>query len=445
VTISKSKPRPSLLSRLPDASHYCIAYSGGLDSHVLLHALTAGAGDHGARITAVHVDHGLQQQSGDWAVHCRDVCTELGVPFEVLHIDARSRPGESPEAAARRARYQALADWLPKDAVLLTAQHLDDQAETLLLQLFRGAGPRGLAAMPVEAPLGAGRLVRPLLERSRSEILEYASRHRLRWVEDPSNSDTRYDRNLLRRQLLPSIRQRWRGVDKVLARAAALQADQAELATALAGIDLAGCSVVRQPAQLDGKALRRLVRSRQRNLLRHWIDANHLPLPAQVIIDRIIDTVLSARPDASPIVHWPGAEVRRYRQRLYIMSPRPAVDPRQRFTWNLHQPLPLAGGLLSAAPTTGGGVRVPQNTPLQVGFRQGGEVLQPTGRAGHHALKKLFQEWQVPEWERARVPLLFSDSALIAVAGFCVCEGFQAMAGEQGFELHWQPASAGDR
>lgn len=439
MSISKSEPLTLLLNRLADAPHYCVAYSGGVDSHVLLHAMIARAAAAGARLTAVHVDHRLQQQSGDWAVHCRDVCAELGVGFELLHVDARPQPGESPEAAARHARYQALAGWLPADAVLLTAQHRDDQAETLLLQLFRGAGPRGLAAMPDAAPLGNGRLLRPLLGATRAAILAYARHHRLRWVEDPSNSDTRYARNLLRRQLLPSIRQHWPGIDRVLARAAALQADQAELAAALAAIDLAHCTIAAHPAHLDAAALGTLDRARQRNLLRHWIDGKRLPLPALAVIDEIIDTAVAARLDATPLVRWPGAEVRRYRRRLYLSPPLEAFDAAQRFTWNLAETLELPGsGTLQAHAVTGRGLRIPPGNRLQARFRQGGERLQPAGRAGRHAVKKLFQEWQVPVWERARVPLLFSDGALVAVAGYCIAQGFEAAPGEPGYEVHWQ-------
>ena len=443
MTISKSEPVTSFLTGLPGAAHYCVAYSGGLDSHVLLHAMAARAGINGTPLTAVHVDHGLQQASGDWAVHCRDVCRELDVPMTLLHVDARARPGESPEAAARHARYSALAEWLPTDAVLLTAQHREDQAETFLLQLFRGAGPRGLAAMPTQATFGNGCLVRPLLACSRADILAYAQRHRLRWVEDPSNTDTRYDRNLLRRTLLPAIRQRWPGLDRVLARAAALQADQAQLATALAGIDLAQAE--RRTGQLDADTLDTLDRARQRNLLRHWIEINRLPLPAHAVIEQIIDSVLAAGSDADPLVSWPGGEVRRYDGLLYAMPPQPPPGNTQRSTWNLPDPLALpAGGTLSATPVTGRGLRASGHDWLEVGFRRGGEILQPAGRAGHHALKKLFQEWRVPPWQRPDVPLLFRDGVLVAVAGYCVSEGHQAGEGEPGYDLLWKRADEPD-
>jgi len=438
VSISKSEVGlESLLNRLPAAPHYCIAYSGGVDSHVLLHFLASRIDRLQAVLTAVHVDHRLQPQSGDWAKHCRAVCAQLGVPFDVLQVDGRSVAGESPEAAARRVRYQALADWLPADAVMLTGQHREDQAETLVLQLFRGAGPRGLAAMPSVAAFGAGRLARPLLAISRGDILAYAHAQRLRWVEDPSNADTRYDRNLLRHQLMPLVRRRWRGIDGVLARAAALQAEQAELAAALAQIDLDSCGTGDLSDRLSLARLTRLSDARQRNLLRYWIETNGLPVPSQAVLQQILDSVVPARSDANPRLQWPGAELRRYHGRLYVMPPLPPVDAGLRIRWNINETLALPEGSLAARATTGGGVRAAADMRLEIGFRRGGEVLQPAGRREHHALKKLFQEWQVPVWERAFVPLVFSGGELIAVAGFCVCDGFQATPGERGYDLHW--------
>ena len=210
-----SSPKSKLqhaLQKLPPAPQYHVAFSGGVDSHVLLHLLASQRETLPGSLGAVHVNHHIQQHAGDWEVHCRSVCEELDIPCHFLRVDGKARRGESPEAAARTARYRALADWLPADAVLLTGQHRDDQAETLLLQLLRGAGPRGLAAMPVVTELGNGRLVRPLLALRRADILDYAHQHRLRWVEDPSNADTRYDRNLLRHRVMPLLQQHWRRV-----------------------------------------------------------------------------------------------------------------------------------------------------------------------------------------------------------------------------------------
>lgn len=438
MSISKSEPPlASLLSRLPAASCCCVAFSGGLDSHVLLHILASADALPGGTLAAVHVDHGIHARSGEWADHCRAVCDALGVPIDVLRVDGSGSAGESPEAAARAARYRALAEWLPRDGLLLTAQHRDDQAETVLLQLFRGAGPRGLAAMPAVTGFGAGRLARPLLGHSRAAILDYARAHDLRWIEDPSNTDTRYDRNLLRHRLMPVLRERWRGLARVLARAAALQADQARLADALAQIDVERCAVHRQPGQLNCTPLTELDSARQRNLLRYWIETNGLALPSRAVLEQIRDSVLAAQADAMPCLRWPGAELRRYGDRLYLMPPQIPPDSARRLAWNVNEALELPGGTLSAVAVAGRGLRVSADTMLEVRFRRGGERIQPAGRREHHALKKLFQDWRVPPWQRTQVPLVYRDDRLIAVAGFCVCEGFQSRPGETGYELRW--------
>ena len=442
MSSSKNKLRTaSVLEKLPLASHYVVAFSGGVDSHVLLHLLATQRDALSGTLSAVHVDHQIQTGSGDWEVHCRAVCEDLEIPCHCLRVDGRPRRGESPEAAARSARYRALADWLPTAAVLLTAQHRDDQAETLLLQLLRGAGPKGLAAMPENSALGAGRLLRPLLDCSRAQIIDYARQQGLRWVEDPSNSDTRYARNLLRQRVLPELHQHWPGLSKTLARAAAHQADQAELADALAEQDHVTCTEAVTGNCLSVSALHSLSAARQRNLLRYWIHTQRLPAPTQVVLERIRTEMLTQRADASPCVEWPGAELHRYRDQLFVMPPLPAHDSSARHAWNGTDEVWLeqAGGALGVTPARGAGLRQSiAEFGLEIRFRQGGEQLQPAGRKHHHALKKLFQEWQVPDWERARIPLLYQHETLLAVAGYCVAEGFQARSDESGLLLHWR-------
>jgi len=441
-TVSSSKSKLSsghLLQKLPRAPEYWVAFSGGVDSHVLLQLLAEARRQLPGPLAAVHVNHQIQQQSGDWEIHCRSACDELQVPFHLLRVQGRARAGESPEAAARTARYRALAEWLPTHAVLTTAQHLDDQAETLLLQLLRGAGPRGLAAMPENSALGRGRLLRPLLETSRKAIVSYAREHRLRWIEDPSNTDTRYDRNLLRQRIIPELQQHWPGLSKVLARAASHQADQLELAQALAVLDYPACCRS-DSSRLSVSALHCLSPARQRNLLRYWLERAGLPLPSRVLLERIRAEMLAGRQDASPLVHWPGAEVRRFRDGLYCMTPLPSHDPTRRYRWDFRAPLSLdhAGGTLSATAVTGGGLRIDdRDGTMDIRFRRGGETLQPAGRRHRHRLKKLFQEWGVPDWERDRVPLVYSNGALIAVAGFCICAGCLAAAEQTGLDLRW--------
>ncbi len=435
------------LATLPAARRYVVAYSGGLDSHVLLHAMTTlrpqlpvGTGG----VVALHVDHGLQEQSAAWATHCQTVCAGLDVPCEVLSVDARPLQGEGPEAAAREARYQALAQWLCPGDCLLTAHHQDDQAETLLLQLMRGAGPRGLAAMPLHSPLGRAMLARPLLELSRQALEGYARAHGLSWVDDPSNRHTHLDRNFLRHEILPRLQQRWPSLHRTLARGAGHQGEAAALLDSLGRQDLAGLGVTEAKSCVPVAGLGQLEPVRQRNLLRSWLYGLGLPMPSQTVLERVRTEMLTPREDAMPLVHWTGAEVRRYRGQLYAMPPLAEHDPARSLAWaDTASPLPLesAGGVLSARAVQGEGLRAAAlaEAGCRVAFRRGGEHCRPSGRGHRHSLKKLFQEQGIPPWQRDRLPLIFIGSELAAVANLWVCEPFQALPGEAGLCIDWQP------
>ncbi|HSJ49491.1 MAG TPA: tRNA lysidine(34) synthetase TilS [Gammaproteobacteria bacterium] len=429
-----------LLARLnthENATACWIAFSGGMDSHALLHAIASRRGELTMPLGAMHVDHGLHGHSPAWAEHCRQVCAELGVDFVLLSGDARPTPGESPEAAARNLRYGLLRDWLPVNALLLSAHHQDDQAETLLLQLLRGAGPKGLSAMPASVPLGQGTLLRPLLDYGRDDLRAYARDQGLEWLEDPSNADTRLDRNFLRRYLLPELKTRWPGTARVLARSAELCAEAAELQEQVAQQDLAGAAGAR-PGTLSVAALGRLPEPRRRNLLRHWLQTMGFSLPSRVVLGRILAEVLAARADAEPCVHWPGCEVRRYRDELFALAPLASPPTGAAQDWAPGEVLAVAGGTLCADTATGQGLRLTPGTRLQVRFRQGGEQLRLTGRAHHHALKQLLQESGVPPWERERLPLLYLGEELVAVADLWVAAGHQAGPGEPGWKIHWR-------
>lgn len=440
MSSSKNNPFDAAVAALPDAaSRYIVAYSGGVDSHVLLHVLAGKQDALSAPLTAVHVDHGIQSRSGEWQAHCERVCRQLKIPFHSLQTNGSAAPGESPEAAARHARYRALADWLPEDAVLLTAQHRDDQAETLLLQLFRGAGPRGLSAMPTRMSLGNGLLLRPFLDVTRADILAWAQAHDLDWIEDPSNADTRYDRNLLRHELLPALQQRWPGLSGVLARAAMHQSEQAGLADALAGMDFSTCCGAKGN-RLVQSALISLEPARQRNLLRFWIHQQGFSMPSQAVLERIRTEMLFSRDDAQPVVRWGDAELRRFRGELYLMQALPAHDTELCVHWDLRDSLALnaAGGVLVAKPMSGEGLHLPDElASVEVRFRRGGESLRLPGASHHRTLKNLLQEHGLPDWERERLPLLYAGDTLVAVPGIAVCEGFQAQAGQAGYTLDW--------
>jgi tRNA(Ile)-lysidine synthase len=427
-----------LLARLnthENATACWVAFSGGVDSHALLHAIASRRSELTLPLGAVHVDHGLHGHSPAWAEHCRQACAGLGVDFVLLSGDARPANGESPEAAARSLRYKLLRDWLPAKAMLLSAHHQDDQAETLLLQLLRGAGPKGLSAMPASVPLGQGTLLRPLLDCGRDDLLAYARAQGLDWLEDPSNADTRLGRNFLRHRLLPELKTRWPATAAVLARSADLCAEAAELQEQVAHQDLGDATGAR-PGTLSVPALDRLPEPRQRNLIRHWVRTMGFSLPSRAVLGRIFTEVLAARADAGPCVHWPGAEVRRYRDDLFVLAPlAPPTGADQ--DWAPGEVLELAGGTLRADTATGQGLRLTPGTRLQVRFRQGGEQLRLTGRGHHHALKQLLQESGVPPWERERLPLLYLGEELVAVAGLWVAEGYQAAPGEAGWRVQW--------
>ncbi len=445
--------RPSLERRLSDffaslepvPSRCWAAVSGGGDSVALFHLLVELAPSMPWTLGIVHVHHGLHAEADHWERRVRMLAETHGVPFQGFHVDARPRSGISPEAAAREARYGAWRDWLAPGEAVVTAHHADDQAETLLLQLLRGAGPHGLAAMPAVAALGRGRLLRPLLETDRETLRRWAGMRGLEWIEDPSNLDLRHDRNYLRHRILPGLHERWPSLAATLHRAATLQAEAAGLLDALAEADLASC---RRDGLLQAAAVLMLPESRQRNLLRYWIASAGHPIPSRAVIERIRHDVLGARPDAAPRVRWADSEVRRHRGRLYLLPALPDRSPADISEWDL-QPryFPEIGRTLRLVPVMGEGIasRRLEAGHWSVRFRQGGERIRPAGQVHHRPLKHLLQEAGMPPWERQFLPLVWCDDTLVAVPGICVAEGWQAAAGEAGRLPVWEPEAPHSR
>ena len=422
---------------------YQVAFSGGLDSLVLLHALCALRNQLDAAVGAVHVHHGLHADAGKWDARCQQVCNDLGVAYTLLRVDGRPPRGESPEAAARDARYRVLAGWLPSRHYLLTAQHQDDQAETLLLQLLRGSGVSGLAAMPAMTGLGAGQHLRPLLDVTRMALHQYASAHALCWIEDPSNLSSVYDRNYLRHQVLPLLRNRWPAVSSSLSRSAAHCAEASALIRQLAETDLQGAAGEHADT-LSVAGLVALPSDRQRNVLRAWLKHCSGGTPSTAVLARIVNDVLYSRADAGPAVRWDRYEVRRYRDEVFCLPQTASRKTSQALHWSLSAPLTLpgAGGVLSALPVSGAGLRRADASAggVRVSWRMGGEVCIPAGRKHHHSLKKLFQEQGIPPWERQRIPLIYIEEKLAMIPGLWVCEPFQAGPGEPGVLITWDSA-----
>ncbi len=428
-----------LHSRLRDALQpwrsapgWCVALSGGLDSTVLLHLL-AGLAQREALppLSAMHIHHGLQTAADAWPAYCRELCAALSVPLQVEYVQVV--PGASLEQAARAARYAAFAARLGVDEVLLTAQHRDDQAETLLFRLLRGAGVQGLSAMPASRPLGTGQLVRPLLNCSRDELLAYACEHGLAWVEDPSNTDERFSRNYLRRQVLPALLRRWPQASVNMARSAAHLSEAGQLLDELAQQDVAAAEVPGEFAwlglpSLALPALRGLSEPRQRNALRYWLR----PLTAMPDSEHWTgwQALRDAAVDAAPIWRLAAGELRRSDERLWWL----AGD------W-LRSPVPVNAVVQGNQQVTlpgNGQMRIDGILPAgnwQLGYRRGGEQIFLPGR-GHRDLKRLFNELRVPVFVRDRLPLLRLDNQVVAIANLAGVQG----AADGSWQLHWQPA-----
>jgi tRNA(Ile)-lysidine synthase len=436
--------RERLARLLPDAGNeaLCVAFSGGADSTALLAALARWPGRRRLRLRAVHIDHGLHPDSAAWSRHAAQVARSLGVPCVVRAARVRRARGESLEAAARTLRYRLLAEVLGPGEALLTAHTQDDQLETVLLQLLRGAGVAGIAAMPEIAPFAAGSLARPLLSRARAELRDWLRGQGLPWVEDPSNADLTLDRNYLRARVLPPLRARWPGAGATVARAARYAAEAQRLLDGLARADVAAAS---HGPHLSVPALRALSAERRRNALRYWIAARHLSVPPARRLEEIAGPMLAARLDAQPFVDWQGARVQRAAGLLELVATGGAAGevPAGEVTWRWREvPVCALGagcGELAIRPATHG----PLDTAalpdaLSVRWRRGGERLRPVRGGPRRALKSLLQEAHVPPAQRARLPLLYAGARLIAVADLWLDESVQATgAGAARARLAW--------
>jgi tRNA(Ile)-lysidine synthase len=420
-------------SLLPADAHVWVAFSGGMDSHVLLHALAQVSESIPLKLHAVYINHGLSPHASDWARHCEQVCNALSVPFKSIGVTVALKSGVSPEAAAREARYQAFLGLTQSGGYLCTAHHQDDQAETVFLQLLRGAGPKGLAAMAAQAPFGAGTLLRPLLQFTRAELAEYASVYKLQWIDDESNFDTDYDRNFLRHEIIPRLRERWPSLTRTLDRSARLCAESAQLLDELAQQDLLHLQEAKSDV-ISISGLKTLTPERQRNVLRYWVRQHGFALPSDIKLQHVLSDVVDAGEDRQPCVQWPGAEVRRYGGYLYLMPPLVEFQSNPVIPWDdLKKSLLLPDGrrlVCSYLKKSSLGQQA-----VSVRFRQGGEQVQVMGMTHTTSLKKVLQDLEIPPWLRDRVPLIYVGEELVQVAGSAVRGPFVFAVKEAGFEI----------
>ena len=443
----------TLAAHVAPGASLCVGLSGGVDSVVLLAVLHALAPRHDWRLSAIHVNHQLSPHAAEWARFCRRLCRERGVPLRVVKVQVAR--GDSIEAAARAARYAAYRAQPAAHVVL--AQHQDDQAETVLLQLLRGAGVKGLAAMPV-ARADAVRpglcLLRPLLECTRAEIEHYAAARNVAWIDDESNGDPYYLRNFLRIEILPRLEQRAPEYRKTLSRTAGHMAEAAQLLDALAQIDGTGALA---GGTLAVAALRQLPAPRARNLLRYFLAQQHMTMPYARRLDEALRQALTAKIDARVCIDL-GAHgthgahsLRRFAGALQVAITQPRQLPGAKAfsrRWREEQRLliPELHGALEMRRRRGAGIDLEKllAKPVTVRLRRGGEKLQMDAARPRRQVKDLFQEHSVPPWRRSRLPYLWSGERLVWVAGLGIDCAFKAHTGAAGVVPGWVECQLGE-
>lgn len=425
---------------VPAHASILVGLSGGVDSVVLLHVLHRLAVRYDWQLSALHVHHGISRNADAWAKFCADLCERDDIPFHVERVDITPLRAHGIEAAARKLRIAAFSRQ-PCDCVAL-AHHADDQAETLLLQMLRGAGLRGASAMPVLSTskqlmlarhTGSPASLRPLLHCSRREILGYAAAQGLQWVEDESNSNDSYPRNYLRHRVMPLLTQHFPAYRDTLGRSARHFAEATQLLDELAKQD-AGQA-------LDGNAmrvgiLRELSSHRAKNLLRYFLHTLGAPMPHSVHLDEMLRQLCDARQDAAVEVRLGEFQLRRYRDYAYLLPVTAEFDPALSLAWQGEAILdwaPLATRLhFSHATGAGISVRKLQRAPVTLRLRNGAEVLRPQPTAAKRTLKNLLQQHRIPPWERARLPLLYCGEDLACVVGVAIDADYLADENEDG-------------
>lgn len=426
-----------LASRLKPHARVCVALSGGRDSVVLLHVLSrlATTDTLPISLSALHVHHGISPNAEAWTEFCAELCSQCNVPLSIVHVDVPRDSGEGLEAAARRMRHAAFADCAADWLAL--AHHRDDQAETVLLNLLRGAGIAGAAGMLPERSQARGPIIiRPLLDVPRSVLEDYAAEHALRWIEDESNDDLHYRRNFLRRDVLPRLEEKFPGAQKSLARAAGHFAEGAALLDDLAAIDHA--ALLTQAGRLGLRGFNALSPARARNLLRFaWIAAG-FRAPDTRWVEEALRQLAATDALSETCLATSDGELHVYRGELHLVGHSPSLPDDQ--LWTGETELPWVGGRVRFMPVTGSGIR---RSSLDAGdvilkSRQGGERLKADAKRPRRNLRKLLQEKAIPPWERACLPFLWVGGQLAWVGGFGVDAAFACAPGEEGILLVWE-------
>ena len=483
------EPIAEFTGRFPSKTRFVVAYSGGADSLALLHAFartrqsaaaeaeesmtaggkqgaSGGAGQGGClRLHAVHIDHRLHPDSQRWSRRCAEVCRRLAVDLTVLDAGARANAGGcGDEGTARAARYEAFERFLLPGDVLCTAHSEDDHVETVLLNLLRGAGPRGLAGIPRERRLGKGIVARPALGVPRKALRAYARETGLPLIHDPANEDRRFARVTLRKEVIPVIERRWPGARTTLGRAAALGREASELLDALAAIDLGPAGGI-GAGTLDAAAVAALDPARRRNAISAWLRARGIAAPGMRRVERIAREVIGAGPEAQPCMGLGAVEVRRYRGRVLLVPRDRLAVPKTALRWPVPEAVTLDHGRLAWVSCRDGGLDdAIRGAEIMVRFRGGDASRTPGGsnpcedrpgraasaspvRGRSRSLRKRFQQLGIPPWERGRIPLVYVDGVLAAIGSEWINPRLATGPGAPGWRVVWTPWNhpTGDR
>jgi len=431
---------PALSSFLNKVStqNFVVAYSGGVDSHVLLHFMhdvLSAYPQH--NLSAIHINHGLNAKADLWQQHCAKVCADLTVPIQFKELKLQLGNRQSLEAVARQARYRALEQLSPVAAVILLGQHLDDQTETFLLQLKRGAGPKGLSAMPREQALGDKVLLRPLLNLSQQQVLNYARHHALSWVEDDSNQNIDFDRNFLRHQVLPKVQQRWPGFSASVARSANLCAEQQQLLDEVTEQKLTQCQS--RQLVLDLTPLFSFSAAWQRQVIRLWLSRLGVSMPSEALLKQLLQQ-MAASSDAEPQVRHDDWVFRRFREHMYLLPWQEQTDV-EPISWQGQSRLEfgLAKGLYFSEQQVENSLALSFSAEVdevEIKVDSLNQRFKPLGQQVSKPIKQWYKLWSIPPWERSQIPQVFVNGKLVALGGMAISADYQPCAASKTYYLY---------
>ena len=431
-----------------DRKRVFVAYSGGVDSTVLLHVLWSLRQHLNLELIALHADHQLHDSSREWHAHCQSFCANLGIPFQAHRFEITDIRGIGMEAAARNARYS----WFLREtagAVLVTGHNQDDQAETVLFRLVRGSGAAGLAAISQTTEIQGNLIARPLLYESRADIQTYAMHCDLPYIKDDSNCDVRIDRNYIRHQIMPLFRKRWPAVDKTIARAADHLQSQRSLTRTAVRSDLQACKsdggscILGDFGRLKLDVLTGLGAPRMADVLRYWVRQHRMEVPNTARLMELIRQIRESEGSRSCMIRWRDGELRTYRSLLHLVPPQPSPVFRGTRTWATDETIDItaAGIRLRSVPRRGQGLRipVPGAAGLILDWRQTGEKIRPNGSPHIRSVKNLFQQAGIPPWERIRIPRIYVEQKLVCIPGLAVDSKYAAQTSDDGHEVLIEP------